>query len=166
MRRLTCPICHVSARDAAVDGSRCDPGDGQVRARRDYSETANSPSSDQSSCGIVKLMMRGVATRCGGKVCCAVLKWSDCTCAAPAAPSRNASTSTYSVGSSMLRAQSNQRHPGSLRVAWVNGPAISGQVSAYSGRTRNFAVMKIMWLRLLGHEFAPARSDSQPEWLP
>src|SRR6266576_2473104 len=52
----------------------------------------------------------------------------------------------------MLRAQSNQRHPGSLRVAWVNGPAISGQVSAYSGRTRNFAVMKIMWLRLLGHE--------------
>jgi hypothetical protein len=30
----------------------------------------------------------------------------------------------------------------------VNGPAISGQLSAYSGRTRNFAVMKIM--RLLG----------------
>ena len=61
MRRLTCPICHVSARDAAVDGSPCDPGDGQVRARPDYSETANSPSSDQSSCGISAWTMRGVA---------------------------------------------------------------------------------------------------------
>ena len=48
----------------------------------------------------------------------------------------------------------------------VNGPAISGQVSAYSGRTRNFAVMKIMWLRLLGHELLRLGADSQPEWLP
>ncbi len=54
------------------------------------------------------------------------------------------STRTYSVGSSTLRAQSNHKQPGSLRVAAVNPPAICGHRSAYSGRTRNLAVMKII----------------------
>ena len=47
-------------------------------------------------------------------------KCSERTWAAPASPSRNASTRTYSVGSSRRRDQSNHRHPGSLRVASVN----------------------------------------------
>ena len=59
--------------------------------------------------------MRGVSARCAGRVSRARLKWSDCTCATPASPSRNASTRTYSLGSSKLRDQSNQRQPGSLR---------------------------------------------------
>jgi hypothetical protein len=44
----------------------------------------------------------------------------------------------------MLRDHSNHLQPGSARVARVNWPEISGQESAYSGSTRNFAVMKIM----------------------
>ena len=38
------------------------------------SGTASSPSRDQSPCSSLKLMMCGVSTRCGGRVCCAVLK--------------------------------------------------------------------------------------------
>lgn len=44
----------------------------------------------------------------------------------------------------MLLDQSNQRQPGSARVARVNSPEISGQRSASSGKIRNFAVMKII----------------------
>src|SRR3954469_3802199 len=106
--------------------------------------TRSSPSSDQSSCGTEKLTIRGVSARCGGSSCCAALKCSDCTCAPPASSSRNASTSTYSFGSSRLRDQSNHRQPGSARVASVNDVLIEGQASASSGRTRNFAVMKII----------------------
>ncbi len=69
MRRLPGRLHHLSARDAA---GRWQPG-GLASAKSghgpNYSGTANSPSSDQSSCGIVTLMMRGVATRCCGKVC-------------------------------------------------------------------------------------------------
>jgi hypothetical protein len=89
-------------------------------------------------------MILGVAARCGGSFCCASLKWAELTCAAPASPSRNASTSTYSFGSSRLRDQSNHMQPGSLRQAWVKSRVISGHRSASSGRTWNLAVMKIM----------------------
>src|SRR3954452_12751547 len=107
-------------------------------------QTRISPSSDQSSCGTEKLTIRGVSARCGGNSCCAALKCSDCTCAAPASSSRKASTSTYSFGSSRLRDQSNHRQPASARVASVKPLLISGQVSASSGRTRNLAVMNII----------------------
>src|SRR3954452_17836125 len=107
-------------------------------------QTRISPSSDQSSCGTEKLTIRGVSARCGGSSRWAALKWSDWPCAAPAASSRNASTSTYSLGSSRLRDQSNHRQPGSARVASVNDLLIDGQLSASSGRTRNLAVMKII----------------------
>src|SRR5262245_49105884 len=95
---------------------------------------------------MVALMMRGVSARWGGSCWRAALKWSDWTCAPPASPSRNASTRTYSFGSSRLRDQSNQRQPGSARVAWVNSAVIEGHASASSGLTRNLAVMKIMAL--------------------
>jgi hypothetical protein len=74
------------------------------------------------------------------------LKCAEETCAPPASPSRNASTSTYSAGSSRLRDQSNHRQPSSARVASVNSLEISGQSSACSGRIRNLAVMKITML--------------------
>src|SRR3954468_3694088 len=109
-------------------------------------QTRISPSSDQSSCGTEKLTILGVSARCGGSSFCAALKWSDCTCAAPASSSRNASTSTYSAGSSRLRDQSNHRQPGSARVASVKARLIDGQSSASSGRMRNLAVMKIICL--------------------
>src|SRR4051812_14111594 len=92
--------------------------------------------------------MRGVADRWGGRVCWAALKWADWTWAAPASSSRKASTRTYSVGSSTLRDQSKDRQPGSARVAAVKSAVISGQRSAYSGRTLNRAVIKI-----IGHSF-------------
>jgi hypothetical protein len=79
----------------------------------------------------------------------AFLKWSDWTWAAPAASSRNASMSTYSLGSSSDRDQSNHRHPGSERVAAVKSPTISGQSSACSGSTWNLAAMKITPVLLL-----------------
>src|SRR3954447_11153935 len=107
-------------------------------------QTRISPSSDQSSCGTGTLTIRGVSARCGGRSRCAALKWSEFTCAPPASPSRKASTSTYSVGSSTLRDQSNHRQPGSLRVACVKSAAISGHRSASSALMRNFAVMKII----------------------
>src|SRR3954452_13858090 len=106
-------------------------------------QTRISPSSDQSSCGTEKLTILGVSARCGGSSFCAALKCSDCTCAPPASSSRNASTSTYSFGSSRLRDQSNHRQPGSLRVASVNSAVISGHSSADSAFTANLAVMKI-----------------------
>src|SRR5215467_8353736 len=53
-----------------------------------------------------------------------------------------------SAGSATLLDQSNHRQPGSARVASVNSAEISGQVSAYSGRTWNLAVMKIIGLPL------------------
>src|SRR5215218_10963935 len=93
---------------------------------------------------MVKLTILGVSARCGGRSCWAFLKWSDRTWAAPAASSRNASTRTYSLGSSTERDQSNHRQPGSPRVAVVNSRVISGQLSACSGSTWNLAVMKIM----------------------
>src|SRR5215475_8658690 len=119
------------------------PADGSEPGQP-YRRTASSPSSDQSSWSMAKLMIRGVSARWGGSDCCASLKCCDWTCAAPASPSRNASTRTYSLGSSRLRDQSNHRQPGSARVARVNSPAISGQRSASSGRIRNLAVMKII----------------------
>ncbi len=45
----------------------------------------------------------------------------------PASLSRNASTRTYSVGSSTLRDHSNHRQPGSARVALVNSALSSVQ---------------------------------------
>ncbi len=83
-----------------------------------------SPSSDHSVPGTSKLTIRGVSARYGGRVCCAFLKCSDCTCAPPASPSRNASTSTNSCSSSRLRDQSNHRQPSSARVASVKSRAI------------------------------------------
>ena len=82
--------------------------------------------------------------RCGGSVCWAFLKWSELTCAAPASPSRKASTKTYSSGSSTLRDQSNHRQPGSFLHAPVNSAEICGHWSAYSGLILNLAVIKII----------------------
>src|SRR3954470_1254394 len=87
------------------------------------------------------------------------MKCSDWTWAAPASSSRNASTITYSFGSSTLRDQSNHRQPGSARVASVNSRVISGQLSACSGLTWNLAVMKIMTLLVgagRGHRWSPS----------
>src|SRR5690625_1576437 len=84
----------------------------------------------------------GVSCSSGGRSCWAFRKWSELTWASPAS-SLNASTSTYSFGSSTLRDQSNQRQPGSARVASVNSRASSGQSSACSGFTLNLATMKI-----------------------
>src|SRR5919107_130974 len=92
---------------------------------------------------MVKLTILGVSARCGGRSCRAFLKWSDWTWAAPAASSRKASTSTYSLGSSRDRDQSNHRQPASPRVAVLNSRVISGQLSACSGSTWNLAAMKI-----------------------
>src|SRR5215468_6716724 len=103
------------------------------------------------------LTMRGVSARYAGSVCCAALKWSDCTCAAPASPSRKASTSTYSVGSSTLLDQSNHRQPGSALVALVNSAARAGHRSASSGRIRNFAAMKIIEVLCNGWPMSPAQ---------
>src|SRR5215468_4022329 len=97
---------------------------------------------------MVKLTIFGVRARQGGSVRWAFLKCWDWTCAAPASPSRKASTRTYSAGSARLLDQSNHRQPGSARVASVNSPEISGQASAYSGRIWNLAVMKIIGLPL------------------
>jgi hypothetical protein len=60
------------------------------------------------------------------------------------------------VGSSTPRAHSNHRHPGSDLVASVKSLMISGQRSASSALTRNFAVMKIMP--------SPQWTGRQTEW--
>ena len=117
-----------------------------ARAAQRPPGTAISPSRDQSSCGTTMLTIFGVRTRKGGRVRWAFLKCSDWTCALPASPSRNASTSTYSAGSARLLDQSNHRQPGSARVASVNSAEISGQASACSGSIWNLAVMKIIGL--------------------
>ncbi len=122
---------------------------GRRRSRSTRYSTAISPSSDQSVPGTAKLTIRGVSTRYAGSSEVAVLKWSDCTCAPPASSSANASIRTYSVGSSRLRDQSNQRLPGSSRVASVKTREISGQASACSGLMWNLAVMKIKGVPLL-----------------
>ena len=93
---------------------------------------------------MVSLMTFGVATSACGRSRCAALKWSLLTCAAPASPSRNASTRTYSAGFSRLLDHSNQRLPSSARVASVNGATSSGHRSVHSGFVSNFTTMKII----------------------
>jgi hypothetical protein len=70
---------------------------------------------DQSSPGNSTLTIRGVAETASGIHAMAALKWSELTCAAPASPSRNASTRTNSFGSSTLLDHSKKRLPGSAR---------------------------------------------------
>lgn len=99
--------------------------------------TASSPSADHCVPSTVQLMIFGVWARYAGSSDVADLKCALCTWLEPAASSRNASTSTYSVGSLTLRDQSNHRQPSSARVASVKAREISGQASACSGLMGN-----------------------------
>ena len=87
-------------------------------------------------------MMRGVSASAAGSDRIASLKCSLVTCG-PAPSSANASTSTNSLGSSVLRDHSNHRFPGSARVASVKSLTSSSQRSDQSGFVVNFTTIRI-----------------------
>ena len=116
-------------RRVAEPGTAARPAPAQARASPG---TAISPSRDQSSCGIVKLTILGVSARYGGRDFCAVRKCPDCTCAAPAPPSRKASTRTYSVALGLLRPKWRGTHD-PARIAARPGD-LTGMPDGQAGR--------------------------------
>src|SRR5919202_904408 len=94
-------------------------------------------------------MILGVRASACGMSFIAWAKWALPTCG-PAPSSVKASTRTNSCGSSTLRDQSNQRLPGSCRVARVKSPTRSIQRSDHSGLVWNLTTMKYIEEPLAG----------------
>jgi len=99
---------------------------------------------DQLSPGASTWMISGVAEMTSGIQAMAALKWSEFTCASPAARSLKASISTNWLGLSTLFDHSKKTLPGSSRVAEVKGATRDSHCSATSGRTENLTTIKII----------------------
>ena len=84
-----------------------------------YEAGVSSAIRDQPSPGTSTLMISGVSAISSGIHAMAALKWSEPTCAAPAADEANASIKTNRLGASTLLDHSKKTFPGSCRVAWV-----------------------------------------------
>ena len=100
--------------------------------------------SDQLSPGTSTWMMSGAAASHRGICSEAAAKWADSTWAFPASSSRKSSISTHRFGSSALRYQSKEMHPGSARDAVVKSPTSDGKSSAYLARTGCFTTIRII----------------------